>query len=348
MLYVQASNHQGNSMCTGIRLIATDKSVVYGRTLEFGAELDSKILIIPRNYQFVGTTPKGPLLGHSWRSRYVVVGANALNINHFVDGLNEMGLAGGLFYFPRYAHYQTNEQASMSTIAPWELLTWILTNFSTVAEVKQELPRITVAPVLFEPWQMIMPIHGVIHDAHGNSLVIEYLDGKLCMHHNGLGVLTNAPSFEWHMTNLNNYVGLTPYNQPDQQMGSLVLEPFGQGSGFRGLPGDFTPVSRFVRAAFFSQAVTSSDAEQAVNNALHLLNLFNIPQQIARDEKDTDYTQWTSVADLIRGCYYFTTYDNSQIRKINLKQLMGLNKELHINMNTKNIVVDVTPLITND
>jgi uncharacterized membrane protein YeaQ/YmgE (transglycosylase-associated protein family) len=42
-------------------------------------------------------------------------------------------------------------------------------------------------------------------------------------------------------------------NVPPIEVGGVKLAQFGQSSGMRGLPGDFTPPSRFVRAVAFSQ-----------------------------------------------------------------------------------------------
>ena len=91
--------------CTGVCLQAKDGSIVYARTLEFGADLQSQVLFLPRGYQTVGTTASGNP-GLTWKSRYAAVGMNAYDQNVFADGVNEQGLAAGIFYFPGYAGYQ--------------------------------------------------------------------------------------------------------------------------------------------------------------------------------------------------------------------------------------------------
>jgi Linear amide C-N hydrolases, choloylglycine hydrolase family len=68
-------------------------------------------------------------------------------------------------------------------------------------------------------------------------------DGASLRRFNPLGVFTNSPPFDWHMTNLRNYVNFSVTNVPPVKLGSIKLEPFGQGSGMLGLPGDFTPPS---------------------------------------------------------------------------------------------------------
>jgi hypothetical protein len=93
--------------------------------------------------------------------------------------------------------------------------------------------------------------------------VIEPLNKGLKIYDNPLGVVTNAPTFDWHMTNLRNYINLSATNVPAVDMGGITLAQFGQGSGLRGLPGDFTPPSRFVRAVAFSQSAFPSDTAAA-------------------------------------------------------------------------------------
>ena len=93
-----------------------------------------------------------------------------------------------------------------------------------------------------------------------------------------------------------------------------------------GLPGDFTPPSRFVRAAAFSQSVLPSQTgNEAVLQAFHILNAFDIPKGAAREnDKDehgnvlADYTIWTSANDLKAKRFYFRSYENSQIRMVDL------------------------------
>ena len=123
------------------------------------------------------------------------------------------------------------------------------------------------------------------------------------------------------------------YPRPDLpspvQLGPVKLVPTGQGSGMLGLPGDFTPPSRFVRAVAFSQSVfKSKTGDDAISMAFHVLNQFDIPKGSARDgEKDAngniqaDYTLWTAASDLKTRRYYFRTYDDSQTRVVDLMKM---------------------------
>lgn len=52
--------------------------------------------------------------GKRWPSKYATLGANALGMPVIIDGLNERGLAIGLFYFPTTAKYQAYSRATLT------------------------------------------------------------------------------------------------------------------------------------------------------------------------------------------------------------------------------------------
>jgi choloylglycine hydrolase len=315
--------------CTGIRLTAKDGTVVHARTMEFAIDILSEVMMVPRGYARTGTTPDGKK-GLKWKAKYASVGLNGVGLPILFDGLNEKGLAAGMFYFPASARYMPYTAATAGkTIAQWEVPSWILENFASVEEVKANIGGIVVPAVVFGGWGFAPEAHYIVHDASGKSIVIEYTGGKLNVYDNPLGVLTNSPAFDWHMTNLRNYVNFSMTNVPPVKLGSIKLEPFGQGSGMLGLPGDFTPPSRFVRAVAFSQSVfTPKTGNDAVLEAFHVLNQFDIPKGAAREhEKDAhgnilaDYTIWTAASDLKAKQYFFRTYENSQIRMVDLMKM---------------------------
>lgn len=317
-------------MCTGIRLISKNGAVVYARTLEFAQDINSSIIFIPRGLSFTGTTPQKNRPGLQWKSRYAALGANAAGELGIIDGVNQVGLAGGLFYLPDYAEYQeVPDNKFDQTIAPWQLITWILTSCGSIDEVKKNLPTITVANVIFDQWGIIPPIHAIVHDPQGNSLVIEYIKGQLQLHDNHLGVITNAPNFEWHITNLKNYLNMSPHNAQPLTLDAIKLTPLGQGSGMLGLPGDFTPPSRFVRAVFYSANVLEiKNAQESCFTAFHLLDLFDIPLGVVIEDSEDDSqkyecTQWTSVVDLQNKRYHFHTYRNRVMRMVDLMEFDG-------------------------
>jgi len=311
--------------CTGITIKPRDGAIVFGRTLEFGMDLKSEILVIPRGMAYVGSTPSGaPGLG--WSSKYAMVGANAFGLPIMMDGLNERGLHVGLFYFPGFAKYhEVGAEAAGKSLAPWELGVYLLGTCGDVKEAAAAAERVLVGPVVQKEMGIVPPVHYVATDATGRSIVIEHVDGVTKVHDNPLGVMSNSPTFDWHMTNLSNYVTLSEKTAAKVDLAGREIKGLGQGSGMLGLPGDFTPPSRFVRATAFSKsAVAVDDARAGVLQAFHILNQFDIPKGSTREvdhgQSIAEYTIWTSAADLKNLRYHFRTYENSAIRLVDLKR----------------------------
>lgn len=312
--------------CTGIRLTAQDGTTVYARTLELGGSLNSNILVVPRGFAYVGETSTGTP-GLRWTTKYAFVGPNAEGLPYVCDGMNEKGLAVGLFLFPGTAGYQKVDASNASrAIASYQLAAYLLGKCATLDEAMDAVKDVTVGLSGRQLPDALQQLHYAVTDAQGNSGVIEYVGGKLHVYRNPLGVITNSPTFDWHQTNLRNYVNLSPDNSKPIVEDGEVLTGFGQGTGMLGLPGDFTPPSRFVRAVAFTQTATPTDnAQQCVQQAFHILNQFDLPRGAIR-EKDNgktavEFTNWTTAADLKHLRYYFNTYKSRVIRMVDLNKL---------------------------
>ncbi len=337
------------SACTGIRLIAADGAVVPGRTLEFGFDLQSNVVVIPKGTTITGSTPEGGKV-ISYTTKYGMLGANAVGLPDIIDGINDQGLYVGLFYFPGYAAYPDATPENIPHgMAPFEYGNWLLGNFASVEEVKANFDKIALLPVVLDAIKQAPPVHFVVHDRSGKSVVIEPVEGKLRIYDNPLGVITNAPDFPWHMTNLRNYVNLSVTNVPPVALSSIKFAQFGEGSGLHGLPGDYTPPSRMVRAVVFTQsAPQSATGPEAVLQAFHILNAFDIPVGAVRGDPQegahADYTLWTSVADLKALKWYFRTFGDQSIRSVDLAAAMAAagGKIAFISMESKQPIDDVS------
>jgi choloylglycine hydrolase len=335
--------------CTGIRLVAKDGGVVAARTLEFGFDLHSEVMVVPAGTALTGTLPDGGK-GISYKTKYGFAGANGMGMPVIVDGLNDQGLYVGLFYFPGYASYgDATKDSAARAMAPHEYGNWLLGNFATIEEVKANFNKVVLVPVVIEAIEQAAPVHFVVYDRSGKSVVIEPSDKSLKIYDNPLGVVTNSPTYDWHMTNLRNYVNLTATNVPPINLDGIKLAQFGQGSGMRGLPGDFTPPSRFVRAVAFSQSAVRSDtAAQAVLQAFHILNNFDIPlgavREVDNGQTHAEATIWTSASDLKNLRWYFKTYDDQSIRSVDLaKALAAAHGEIKfIKMDARQPMTDVS------
>ncbi len=313
------------SACTGILLTAEDGSIVTGRTVEFGENIEMSVAVIPRGFAFVGDVPQGK--GLEYVAKYAAAGIYCFKDAKLMDGINEKGLVAAAFYFPGYAEYATvtpeNQAKALSAV---EFSNWILTQFATLDEVKAALPDVVIAPTITSGWGgSAPPLHYVVYDNTGKSLVIEPRGGTLKVYENEIGVITNSPTFDWQLTNLNNFINLSPYNSDSKNLRGLKLESFGEGSGMLGLPGDFTPPSRFVRAALFSTAaIPPVNSNETVDQAFHILNQFDIPYGSVRQEEGEkmalDYTLLTSVKEPQTLRYYYKSYADQTLRYVDLSE----------------------------
>jgi len=311
--------------CTSFVVPTSDGGVVYGRTMEMGFPLKSAAIVIPRGYAMTALGAGGKPGAMKWTGKYAAVGLNAFDMPVLIDGVNEKGLAGGALYFPDYVGYADPAKADPAhSLAEWDFIGWALTNFATVAEVKAALSGISVVGVADPNLGVVPPLHYTLHDASGASLVVEPVDGVLKVYDNPLGVMTNSPPFDWHLTNLRNYVKISPVNAPPLHVGGEVIPPIGQGSGLLGIPGDPTPPSRFVRALGYAlSAEKKPSGIESVRAAEHILNNFDIPRGWVRpgDASAWELTQWSTIADLVNRRFYVKTYDDQVLRSIDLMSL---------------------------
>lgn len=317
--------------CTGIRLKATDSSIVYGRTMEWGEfDLNSRIAIIPRGYSFAGLTPDG-LNGKKWTSKYGVVGLDMMDQNYLADGMNETGLAAGLFYHPGFESYNTyDKKKADNTISPLDVVNFILTQYSTLDEVREGMSNVRVIKIVDETTKIEVNAHWMVTSPQGESIVIEFAKGKIRIFDDPLGVLTNAPTFDWHMINLRNYINLSASALPDKKIDGMDFAPLGVGSGMIGLPGDFTPPSRLVRAVAWTQtARTTPTSTETVYELFRILDNFNVPLAATKkgaDSKNNDTgmrssTEWTTAWDLSKRVLYYHTQNNKRVRALKFDEI---------------------------
>jgi len=311
--------------CTGITLKAKDKSVIVARTIDWsGAEMDNMYIIVPRGHESQSLLPDGGTDGLKFTTKYGYVGLGVEQPEFVIDGTNEAGLSAALFYFPQYGRYQPYDAAEKSrTLADFQFVSWVLSQFSTIDEVKAAVKDIRIANI--DP--RASTVHWRIAEPNGRVVVMEIINGAPTFYENPLGVLTNSPGFPWQIANLNNYVNLAPGTAGPTQLGSVILRAFGSGSGFLGLPGDFTPPSRFVRASFLQTYSLQQDTGyDSAMQAFHILNNFDVPLgvQFAVGKAPNNMpsaTQWTIATDLAnRMIYYHTMYDRT-VRSINMSEI---------------------------
>lgn len=313
--------------CTDFRLTAKDGTVLVTRSMEYALDLKSTLRSSPRGRAFTTTAPDGSK-GLSWKAKYGYIFLDGMNFDAAIDGMNEQGLSFEALYLPGLAQYQTLPSGQNSQALPYIYLgDWILSNFKTVDEVRQALSTIYVfEQKLPDMGDLIFPLHFSVYDTSGKGLVIEYVGGKLNLYDNKIGVLTNSPTYDWQLTNLNNYVHLRPVNPPPFIAEGIKFAATGQGFGMLGLPGDISPPSRFVKiAVLLNVALAPEYAVDTLNLAEHIINNVDIPRGLAREPQSGKYidetTQWVVFKDLSNKIFYYRTYRNLGLRAVALSKV---------------------------
>lgn len=204
--------------------------------------------IIPRGYE-ISLTFTGKKENNKQTIEYAIVGMNVAMFDtpFLTEGMNEHGLMISLLFFPHFTQYNSKPSAEYD-VNLGLLLPFILEKCKTIEEAVILLEKIN--PVDEPETQMELPCHYLISDKTGEAVVVEPLEGGLKVYRNEMGVLTNAPTYEWHKINLRNYLGISNLSKEPQVINGYKIEELGEGTEYLGLPGDYTPVSRFVRLAF--------------------------------------------------------------------------------------------------
>lgn len=316
--------------CTSMVFKAQDGTAIYARTMEWGAsDLKSELMLVPRATAFKSAL-SADTTGMEWKARYGYVGVNAAGLDYATDGMNETGLTVGVLFYPGFAQYQEPAAGQAPvTISNIDLANYLLGSFATVEEVRGAMAKIRVVrnQDIEKEFGTPLPLHYVVTDASGASLVIEYTKGELTLFDNRVGVMTNSPSYDWHLLNLRNYANLQPLDRSSaRSIDGVSLAPFGAGSGMLGLPGDFTPPSRFVRAVTFVNTMEPvANAAEAVRAASTMLDNFNIPVGLVREGSANDYhlgfTQWSVIADTRHKVYYYWTMYDRRMRSVDFGKL---------------------------
>ncbi|HHD2718611.1 TPA: choloylglycine hydrolase [Clostridium perfringens] len=306
-------------MCTGLALETKDGLHLFGRNMDIEYSFNQSIIFIPRNFKCVNKSNKKELT-----TKYAVLGMGTIFDDYptFADGMNENGLGCAGLNFPVYVSYSKEDIEGKTNIPVYNFLLWVLANFSSVEEVKEALKNANIVDIPISENIPNTTLHWMISDITGKSIVVEQTKEKLNVFDNNIGVLTNSPTFDWHVANLNQYVGLR-YNQvPEFKLGDQSLTALGQGTGLVGLPGDFTPASRFIRVAFLRDAMIKNDKDSIdLIEFFHILNNVAMVRGSTRTvEEKSDLTQYTSCMCLEKGIYYYNTYENNQINAIDMNK----------------------------
>ncbi len=320
-------------MCTAI-FYKTGNSY-FGRTLDLEKCFDERITVTPRNFRF-DFRRAGSIENH-----HAIVGIATVKENFplYYEGANEWGLGIAGLNFPENVFYSP-EVSGKDNVSPFEFIPWILSQCKDVSDTRKLLERINICNINFSSDLPLSPLHWMISDKN-SSITVEPLREGLKIYENPVGVLTNNPPFDYQMTYLADFMNTSPYSKANT-LGNVRLDAYSRGLGGKGLPGDFSSTSRFVKASFVKENSVSGKGEnESVGQFFHILGSVEQVRGSVRVEKDENViTQYTSCINLDKGIYYYTTYENRCISAVCMHNCNLDGRELFNYPLAKNMIVN--------
>ncbi len=301
-------------MCTAITYNTSDH--YFGRNLDLEYSYNETITITPKNYELKFRQQE------SLKSHYAIIGMAYVANNYplYYDAINEKGLGMAGLNFPQNADYKEIEEGK-NNIAPFEFIPYILSQCSNIEETKKLLENINIVKINFSNELPASPLHWIIADKE-KSITVESVKDGLKIYDNPVGVMTNNPTFDMQLFNLNNYMHLSTEPPVNNFSNKLNLETYSRGMGAMGLPGDLSSASRFVKAAFTKMnSISGSSESESISQFFHILE--SVYQQrgcVHMGEEKYEITIYSSCCNMDKGIYYYTTYENNQITGIDMNK----------------------------
>jgi penicillin V acylase-like amidase (Ntn superfamily) len=287
--------------CTRVVYLGPEQTVITGRTMDFSIDIPANLWIFPRGMKRSGQVGPNSL---KWVSRYGSIAASSWDIAT-PDGMNENGLVANLLWLVQseYPPFDKDGDRTGLTIAAWAQ--YVLDNFATVAETVETLSKeeFVVVTDFIPGTDKFTTVHLSISDASGDSAILEYVKGKLVIHHDSsYQVMTNDPLFEEQLA-IKGYWDNIP--------GTIFL------------PGSNRAPDRFVRASYYINAIPqTSDPRLSVASVFSVIRNVSVPYGISTEgQPHISSTRWRVVADQKHLIYYFENVLTPNVLWIDLKKV---------------------------
>lgn len=289
----------------------------FGRNMDLEYHFGEQVIVVPRNMPltFKATDPID--------RHYAMIGMATVIDNYplFAEAMNEKGLCMAGLNFEGYAHYTDTQITNGLNLTPYEIILWLLAKCNNVDEAVLQLAKLNIVAIPFTKQIPLPTLHWIIADKT-KSIVLEATVAGIKIFDNPVGVLTNNPTFDFHLTNLRNYLHCTPKEPLKTQILDLALSPLGVGAGALGIPGDSSTTSRFIRTVFAKGYSKCAPTESAnLSQVFHILdNVAMIRGNVLTHDGAYDITTYSSCSNADKGIYYYKTYENNQIQGVKMFQ----------------------------
>lgn len=290
-------------MCTSIALYKG--KVLFGRNMDIDYSFGESVVNTPRNF------PLSFKKTSSLEKHYAFIGTAAVIDNYplYAEAMNENGLYIAALKFPENACYNETETNGKINLAPYEIIPYVLSECRNITEALSLLSECQIIAVPFSEKLPLSPLHWHIADK-GGSLVLEKTKEGMKIYHNPTNILTNNPPFPFHLENREHYTNLS-HDNPEIS-GNKML-----GLGTVGLPGDFTPASRFARADYLIKNTPINCG--TVSHFFHILDNAAIPKgAVSTPDGKYHYTSYSCCFDAETLIFHYKTYEDQNIKTVNL------------------------------
>ncbi|WEV61252.1 linear amide C-N hydrolase [Streptococcaceae bacterium ESL0729] len=304
-------------MCTGIGIKSVEGQVFFGRTMDLSLDIfeaspqnpiPSGIIKLPR-----GTRIKSQL--KDWTAKYSIMGLGALDSFDLYDGVNECGLAGNnqIFDDALRGERESIENQGLTPFIGEEFVTYILSKFSSVKEIRQVYQNYALVNMPFElcGQKVMYPLHYSFIDPSGDMIVLEPTkEGRLKLF-TGLGVVTNSPSYDKHarLIKLVKKDGKFSHDR-------LLLKTETRKKDICSCE-ETTSVGRFKRAYGLVAGLDDFEAKDGIRKLSRLLQFLRLPLNPDKEEgvfKEANTVYWVAY-DLAKRTLYLKTNKNSTLKK---------------------------------
>ena len=299
-------------MCTAIAM--RNSGFYFGRNMDIDYGFGERVIVTPENFPLKLRYEK-PIISHS---ALIGMGSCIDNYPLYAEAANEKGLCMAGLYFPGNASYGREIILDKHNICVFELIPFVLGNCSDVKEAVKLLYRTNIMSTPFREDIPPVPLHWFIADVE-NSIVLEKTSRGLEIYDDPYDVLTNNPTFDFHLSNAAQYANLDV--TPNKGTLGKNARIFGKGLGSFGLPGDFSPGSRFIKSAYLlANSYDGKTVEESVAQFFHILDSVAIVKGSVEDDPKSSYcTTYSCCIDVRDLVYYFKTYNNSSLRCVSMK-----------------------------
>jgi penicillin V acylase-like amidase (Ntn superfamily) len=344
-------------MCTVLLYSDAEGKPYIGRTNEFVGLQPESLTYFPIGTTIESVTPDNKQ-GKTFQTKYAILGVTIKDVvknqkqELLHDGVNDKGLSFSLLSLGGNKSPDVSKTKAEKVLSVVDFGLWALGNFSRVADIKQAIKDNEI-----EIWLPIIPllgttpapIHFALWDATGEGIVIEWQNGETQVYDNLVGVMTNNPSFPWHLENMKNYAHLTNIDKNTETFNKLKVSTFDSGAALTNVPSSEVSWGRFVKAAYYSSfAYKTNNPELSIIMLGHIMNNFDRPMNISIDnmkdapvgERDmtkktnattvSEITNFTTLRDLTQKHFYFRSVLTLNFTKFDIKKLSSLKKKTSI------------------